>query len=280
MITTQTQPEAATAYAIAPDGTRIGAHRSGAGSPLVLVHGAASDGTRWAPVRAQLAERHTVYALDRRGRGLSGDAESYAFEREVEDVVAFVESLGEPAVLLGHSYGAMLALEAARTTEAVDALVLYEPPLPVGLPVYEPGVVTRLELLLARGDRDDVLTTFMREVPKVPWELIETMRGQATWAGRVAAAHTITRELRAANSYATDIRDRFGDLDVPTLLLIGGASPAFLTEPSRVLAATLPDPEVAVFHGHAHSAMDTATDDFVEAVLAFATRKESHHDTH
>ena len=96
------------------------------------------------------------------------------------------------------------------------------------------------------------------------------MRAQETWRGRVAAAHTIPRELRAVNAYSADIRERFAGVDVPTLLLIGSASPAFLTEPSRVLAETLRHAEVAVFDGHARSAMDTATDEFVERVLAFA----------
>jgi pimeloyl-ACP methyl ester carboxylesterase len=218
-----------------------------------------------------------VYAVDRRGRGLSGDSGSYALEREVEDVVAFVESLGEPAVLLGHSYGAILAIEAALHTNAIGALVLYEPPLPVGLEVYEPSVVARLEALVAAGDLDAVLTTFMRDVPRVPEEHIATMRAQATWAGRVAAAHTIPRELKAVNTYQVDVRDRFAAVDTPTLLLIGGASPAFLQEPSRVLAETLADSEVAVFEGHMHSAMDTATDAFVEHVLDFAARKETGH---
>jgi pimeloyl-ACP methyl ester carboxylesterase len=81
----------------------------------VLIHGAAADHNRWAPVLSALEERFTVFAIDRRGRGRSGDATDYALEREYHDVVAVVESAGEGVSVLGHSYGGICALEAADT---------------------------------------------------------------------------------------------------------------------------------------------------------------------
>ena len=262
---------AAVERSTAPDGVAIGARRTGHGPPLVLVHGSAADGSRWAPVVPALAERFTVYAIDRRGRGTSGDGDAYSIAREYDDVAAVIESLPEPAVLVGHSYGALIAPEAALRTANLAALVLYEPPFPVGLPIYEPQVVARLEALLAAGRRDELLTTFMREVPRVPEAHIAAMQQQDTWPARRAAAHTIPRELRAVNDLPGDVGQRFAGLKVPTLLLVGSQSAPFLTEPSRILAESLPDAKVAVFEGHAHSAMDTATGEFVERVAGFAT---------
>lgn len=60
------------------DGTPIAYRRSGTGPPLLLVHGTMADHTRWTPVLPPLERHFTVYALDRRGRGGSGDAEPYA----------------------------------------------------------------------------------------------------------------------------------------------------------------------------------------------------------
>jgi pimeloyl-ACP methyl ester carboxylesterase len=60
-----------------------------------------------------LEQRFTVYAVDRRGRGQSGDSPVYSIEREYEDIAAVVESIREPVNLLGHSYGALCSLEAA-----------------------------------------------------------------------------------------------------------------------------------------------------------------------
>src|SRR5918998_1211125 len=109
------------------DGTRIAYRRIGEGPPLVLVHGAAADRGRWSPVLPALEKRFTVYAIDRRGRGGSGDAGSYTMEREFEDVATVVDSIGEPVNLLGHSYGALCALEAALLSRNIRKLVLYEP---------------------------------------------------------------------------------------------------------------------------------------------------------
>jgi pimeloyl-ACP methyl ester carboxylesterase len=261
---------AAVEHFTAPDGVTIGARRTGHGPPLVLVHGGAADGSRWAPVVPKLSERFTVYAVDRRGRGASGDAEAYSIEREYEDVAAVVDALPEPVVLLGHSYGALIAAEVALRTANLAGLVLYEPPFPVGLPIYEPQVVAELEALLAADRRDELLTTFMREVPRVPEAHIAAMQQQDTWPARRAAAHTIPRELRAVNDLGGDVGERFAGLELPVLLVVGSESAPFLTEPSRILAEALPAAEAAVFEGHAHSAMDTATAEFVQRVAEFA----------
>src|SRR5918994_4256030 len=98
------------------DGTPIAYWRSGEGPPLVLVHGTSADHSRWAPVLPAFEERFTVYAVDRRGRGESGDSEDYSIEREFEDVAAVVDSIEAPVNLLGHSYGAVCSLEAALIT--------------------------------------------------------------------------------------------------------------------------------------------------------------------
>ena len=114
---------------VSADGTPIAVWRSGEGPPLVLVHGAAADHSRWAPVLPALEERFTVLAIDRRGRGRSGDADDYALEREFEDVAAVVEWAGEAVNVLGHSHGGVCALEAALLTDRIGKLVLYEPPM-------------------------------------------------------------------------------------------------------------------------------------------------------
>lgn len=79
------------------DGTRIAYERSGKGSPLVLVHGTTGNHLSFRLVQPLLAEHFTVYAVDRRGRGESGDTPDYAIKREFEDLAALVDSLGEPA---------------------------------------------------------------------------------------------------------------------------------------------------------------------------------------
>ncbi len=86
------------------DGTRIAYERIGDGPPLVMVHGTGIDHTYWDLLTPELARDFTIYAMDRRGRGQSGDTPTYAIQREFEDVAALVESVSGPVALFGHSY--------------------------------------------------------------------------------------------------------------------------------------------------------------------------------
>lgn len=186
------------------DGTAIAHARSGRGPPLVVVHGTAADHTRWAPILAPLEQRFTVNAVDRRGRGASGDSADYSIEREFDDVATLVDSIGEPVVLLGHSYGAICSLEAALRTNRVRKLVLYEPPIPAGLPIYAPGAIERLQAILDTGDKAAVVTTFFAETVRMPGDELKMLQSLPNWPTRVAAAHTIPREMRAGDAYRFD----------------------------------------------------------------------------
>ena len=251
------------------DGTPIAYWQSGQGSPLVLVHGTAADHGRWAPVLPAFERHFTACVVDRRGRGGSGDSDHYAIEREFEDIAAVVNSLGEPVNLLGHSYGALCALEAALLTAHVRKLVLYEPGIEVaGQEIYPPAVMERLEALLEVGDRDGVVVTFMREVAGMPPETVESMRSQPAWQALVSAAHTIPRELRAGKAYGLD-PERFRDLGVPTLMLSGGESPAALGKAAGAVKEALSDSRMVVMAGQGHAAMDTGPDLFTTEVLRF-----------
>jgi pimeloyl-ACP methyl ester carboxylesterase len=235
----------------------------------MLDQGRAAGLGRRAPVLPVFEEHFTVCAVDRRGRGGSGDSDDYAIEREFEDAAAVVDSLGEPTNLLGHSYGALCALEAALLTRNVRSLVLYDPGIEVaGEEIYPHEVIERLEALLGAGDRDGVVATTMREVAGLPPETVEYMRSQPAWKARVAAAHTIPRELRAVKAYGLDL-ERFGDLGVPTLVLSGGDSPAALRKAGEAVDGTLPDSRIVVMAGHGHAAMDTGTELFTTEVLRF-----------
>lgn len=249
------------------DGTPIAVWRSGAGPPLVLVHGTIADHLRWAPVLPALEERFEVFAMNRRGREGSGDPEGdYSLDREAEDVVAVVEAAGGDVCLLGHSYGGMCALEAALRTDRLRKLVLYEPPL--GFLGGSPEVVEEMNALLAAGKREELLALFLTEVARQPPEAIELMRSLPTWEARIATAHTVPREERANSHYRWD-GERFRELDVPTLLLLGGDSAEPFRRAGEAVADALPNCHVVVMPGQRHAAMDTGTELFVREVLDF-----------
>lgn len=101
------------------------------GPPVVLLHGVVRRWTDFAPMLPWLAPRWHVHGVDARGHGLSGRTpKRYAVADYVRDVAALVrDELAEPAVLYGHSMGAMVALGAAAAVpERVLGLVLEDPP--------------------------------------------------------------------------------------------------------------------------------------------------------
>lgn len=259
-------------FVTAPDGMRIAYQRTGDGPPLVLIHGTADNHTLWSALLPTLAERFTVYALDRRGRGASGtyDAATYSIEDEFADVAAVVDSIGEPAYLLGHSYGGLCALEGALRTDNLRKLVLYEPPILIGEPFIPAEAVTGLEELLAAGDWEAVLLTFARDFAQVPEEEITAMRAMPEWQAGVEAAPTIVAEVRAVKDYRFDPA-RFSTLTTPTLLLTGSESPPYLKTATEAVAAALPQDQLTTLPGQGHLAMYTAPDLFLEKVIGFLT---------
>ena len=112
------------------------------------------------------------------------------------------------------------------------------------------------------------MTTFLREVVRMPANELEAVRSDPSRDGRLMAAHTIPRELRIADAYEPDFA-RFATLSVPTLLLVGGDSPPFLVEPSRRLHEAIAGSEPITMPGQQHVAMTTAPDVFLDAVVDF-----------
>jgi pimeloyl-ACP methyl ester carboxylesterase len=256
------------------DGTAIAYWTSGQGPPLVLVHGTTADHTRWRPLLPYLEPHATIHALDRRGRGASGDAPAYDVAREFEDVAAVVDAVAEAAGsavdVLGHSFGGLCAFGGAALTSNIRRLVLYEgwpSPHPEQL-ALPPGVQARLDALLAEGNGEAALETFFREVVQMPEEEFAVYRGLPAWRARIAAAHTITRESRAEQA-ARFRPERAARITVPVLMLAGGDSPDFLTAGVDTVAAALPDARIVVIEGQQHIAIDLVPAVFAEHVLTF-----------
>jgi len=251
------------------DETPIAYERRGEGMPLVLIHGAAADHTRWEPVLPELRKKFTVYAVDRRGRGQSGDIEPYALEREFEDVVAVVDSIPGPVNLMGHSFGAICSLEASLRTSNLRKLILYEPPIHVEIRENDSSdALGRMNSYLGVGEREKALLLFLREIVGIPENEIDLLRSLPGWSSRVAVAHTIPREEASVVSYLLNPH-RFSQMETPTLLLLGGDSPSFFRAAIETLQEFLPNSRIARMPGQQHAAMETAPKLFLDEVIGF-----------
>src|SRR5262245_4169030 len=102
------------------------------GSPLLLLHGVASNWQSFLPLITGLGGNHQIYAMDLRGHGLSGRLnEGYRLVDYSADVLQFIEDeLGHPTVIVGHSIGALIAIyAAAKLQQSIRAIILLDPPL-------------------------------------------------------------------------------------------------------------------------------------------------------
>src|SRR5687767_14096436 len=156
-------------------GVFISYEKQGSGPPLVLVHGGFSDHrTNWEFVLPYFSRQFTVYAIARRGRGETDATEGHRVEDECLDAAALIRAAGEPVFLLGHSYGAHVALGAAAIVPAlVRKLVLYEAPWPAMLGVEFPeALITHAQT----GAWDAFSFWFFRNVLSVPVDELEALR--------------------------------------------------------------------------------------------------------
>jgi len=247
-------------------GAVVSYDRAGAGPPLVLVHGSFSDQeTNWEHVKPLLEPRFTLFAVARRGRGQTDATEGHSVADEGQDIAAVIAGCGEPAFVLGHSYGAACALRAAALVPAgVRKLVLYEHPWPQTIDREQ---LARLEEIAQTGDLDGLVEVFMRDVLQVPPGEIEAIRATPFWDVWTADAIASLNDLRALVAYRFD-PDAYRSLPVPVLLQIGTESPRdiYVTD---ALAAVLPDVRIGELEGQAHEAMTTAPGLYAEAVTEF-----------
>ena len=250
------------------DGTTIGFRKSGSGPPLLLIHGTTADHRRWSGILASFEERFTVYAMDRRGRGLSTDAPDYSIFREAEDVATVLEHIGEPVFVLGHSYGAVCALESTLLTDKIRRLILYEPPIPTGVPMYPGNVPEGLQALIDRDSLEAALKLFMQEVVRMPGHELKVYSQLPMWKERIKLVPTIPREVTIDRSYQFDAK-RFAHYQVPILLLLGGDSPELFRRAIAVLDSALTSSAVVTLPGQQHIAMDTNPELFVGEVVQF-----------
>ena len=254
---------------------------SGTGTGVVCIHCNASSCSQWRPLMDRLAPRHRVLAPDTYGAG-RGPAWPGDRALTLRDEVAMLEPVfaraGEPFVLIGHSYGAAVALLAAlQQPERVRALVLYEPTLFALIDTASPvpnaadGIRQTVALAtaaLARDDRGAAAQIF-----------IDYWMGEGAWFAKpeaqrsaIEAAVVNVQGWSGALFGDTTPLAEFRALKMPALLMQGAETTPSARAVALLLAGTLPRVETLTLRGLGHMGPVTNPEQVNEAIDGFLRR--------
>ncbi len=221
--------------------------------PLVLLHGAASNGGRWWDFveRSRLAADHVILRPDLRGHGASVDPDISGMERWCQDLDDLLDAAGQPrAVVGGHCLGANLAAHhAASRPPRCAGLVLVEPMLRTALlgsmaRVRHLAPLLHLSLPLIRlGNRLGLRRRALQTVDLRALDLafrhrLEAPEGKAAMKGRYASPLHDLRVMHLGqylNNLLQVLRPLpLADIRAPTLALLSRGR--FLADPDRTEA--------------------------------------------
>jgi pimeloyl-ACP methyl ester carboxylesterase len=254
---------------------------AGTGPGVVCLHANASTSGQWRGLTQDLAARFHVLAPDLYDSGESPGWPSDRFIR-LGDEVRFIEPVlaraGDPLMLVGHSYGAAVALMAALANPGrVRAMALYEPTLFSLLDAESPApneadgirnAVADAEAALVTGNRDAAAERFIDYwMGPGAWKQTPEQRKPAI----AASVRNVRRWAYALFGEPTPLA-AFRSLDIPVLYMVGGRSTPSAGGVARLLTGALPRAEVVEFEGLGHMGPVTHPEQVNKAIGRFLDR--------
>jgi pimeloyl-ACP methyl ester carboxylesterase len=243
---------------VSADGTEIAGRVVGQGPPLVLLHGAVYCGeTAFDELLPHLSDHFTCFLPSTRGRGLSADSDDFTGERLLEDVMAFIDSVGQPVPTFGWSGGGMFALGAAASTAAVSSVIAYEPPVFDEIDDEFMGTfidtVTRMSVEVEQGRPADAARLFMGLVCNE--EELETSIAKGRHevaAPSIPADVRMFENLDPTGPSMTD-PDLLATITAPILLLQGDRTKPWFERGIRHVLEHAPNAENRIIPGAGHA---------------------------
>lgn len=210
--------------------------------PVVLLHGLMLNGACWTPLARALEEDYDVVMPDARGHGYSSaPKQGYCYDNLATDVLTLIEALRlDSPVLLGHSMGGMTAaLAASRNAKQLQGLILADPTFLTPQrqrEVYESDVAAQHHRILSQP-KEEFLAEMQARHSRRSQELIELFVQ--------ARFQTSTHAFEVLTPPNPDYRQLIGALEIPSLLIIGGAAGIVSAEMAAELARMNPQLKVA-----------------------------------
>ena len=254
---------------------------AGAGPGVVCIHSNASTSTQWRALMERLSSSYRVFAPDSLGAGKS-PAWPVDHVVTLRDEVALLEPVfaaaGDPFFLVGHSYGASVALMAALARpDRIRAIAVYEPTLFALLEEEAPGQEAANGIRSAAADAAAAIA--VNDHDAAAQRFIDYWMGPGTWSRMPEARQTpIAMSMNNVGGWARALFSEptplqaFRALDLPVLYMLGALSPASSRGVARLLTNTLAKVTVKEFADLGHMGPVTHPDAVNDAVAGFLAR--------
>jgi pimeloyl-ACP methyl ester carboxylesterase len=254
---------------------------AGIGPGVICVHSNASTSAQWRALMNLLAPKFRVLAPDSYDCGKSPQWPSDRFIR-LRDEVGLMQPLlkgaGSPVALVGHSYGAAVALIAALANRGrIRAMALYEPTLFALLDAEKPAPNEADGIRAAVADAGAALDSGNQDAAAE--RFIDYWMGAGAWSRtpserKPPIAASVTNVRRWAHALFTEPTplEAFRSLDVPVLYMVGKRSTASARGVARLLAAALPRVELVEFENLGHMGPVTDPGAVNEVIKQFLER--------
>ena len=264
-----------THYVTTADGVIIGGTVHGQGPPLVFLQGVMGDGDiDWHLLVQYLSGRFTCHLPSLRGRGLSGNHPDLSFGRLVEDVLAYVESIGPAIGLVGWSLGADLALTVASQSDAVDSVAPVEMGMPRLMGAQEQAAlgdaVARMGELAAEDRLTDAVRAFAGFLFTDDEVAAAEDAGYFESAGRYVpnVLNFFQQQMEYEGPTAADPAV-LAATSTPVLVLHGSATKPYAAASAQYVADHIPNARIHVIPGAGHAAPLTHPEALAEALTEF-----------
>lgn len=258
---------------ITRDGFSIDYKQTGDGPTIVLVPGGLSTTSAWRPISERLGDRYRLVSTSLLGYGRTDERRTeadHSIEHQLNAIDAVLEEAGEPLHLVGHSWGASLALMTGlRSDMDIRSLTLID---------ANPGMVLRNTEDAALGEEMRVLgeayvAAFSAGEADAARRVIDFVAGPGSFAAlsrevrNYVIATTPTNILDWRSYFATDYPlSAFAAIRQPSLCIAGGRSHPVLQRIAYHLANTIPNAKLAMVDGASHFLIATHPDEVAQLI--------------
>jgi pimeloyl-ACP methyl ester carboxylesterase len=264
------------------DGAKINYLTMGSGPSLIVIPGALSVAADYTAFASALAGQFTIHIIERRGRGLSSpQGDDYSMRKEREDVLALQQETGA-SLLVGHSFGGLVALEVARNNPSLTKVAVYEPGVSLdgSIPM---GWMSGYQKKLAEQKYLDAFVEFSlgvgperaRNTP--PWLMKLLLPLFLSSHERKLMLGLLPENLREHQEVARldSSSENYRDITADVLLMYGGKSHiAWVNRAMERLAVVLPQSETQEFPKLDHFGIDKKAPREVAKVVSAYFLKE------